>query len=168
MGFALFVSVMHMELLRAIDGRVGQGHELIQHSEFKLQLDAIDHGLQCSFDLVVLPVFHGQKDDVHTNDDHVDPDKLHHHLASAPMVDWSQQSYGRKDVDPRDDEFLDTECRHLQTFDNIESTSVPSRIRRIRAICENSRGYVKAECVDNDHSENSSQHFVFPNNQMQP
>ncbi len=46
------VAVFYIQLLVTTDSRIGEGHELIEHGEFKLELDAVDHRLQCGFDLV--------------------------------------------------------------------------------------------------------------------
>ena len=53
----------------SIDRRVGEGHELVEYGEFKLQLDAVDHCLQGGFDLVDVGVLHGEQANVHANDD---------------------------------------------------------------------------------------------------
>lgn len=49
------------ELGGVVDGGVGEGHELIEDGEFKLQLYAVDHRFQGGFDLVVAFVFHGEQ-----------------------------------------------------------------------------------------------------------
>ena len=63
------VALLNVQLLVVTDGRVGEGHELVKHREFKLQLDAVDHRLQCSFDHVDVGVLHGKEADIHPDDD---------------------------------------------------------------------------------------------------
>ena len=51
-AWLLVVAVLYVELLVIIDRRIGQGHELVEHSEFKLQLYAVYHRFQRSLDFV--------------------------------------------------------------------------------------------------------------------
>ena len=53
------VTVFNIQLLVRTDCRIGKGHELVEHGELELQLDAIDHRLQCGFNLVNIRVLHG-------------------------------------------------------------------------------------------------------------
>lgn len=63
------IAIFYIQLLVTTDSRVGQGHELIEHRELKLQLDAVDHRLQCGFDLVDVRVLHCKQANVHPDDD---------------------------------------------------------------------------------------------------
>ena len=63
------VTLFYIQLLVSIDRRVGEGHELVEHGEFELQLDTVDHRLQGGFDLIDVRVFHGKQADVHPDDD---------------------------------------------------------------------------------------------------
>lgn len=46
------VPLFYIQLLVTTNSRVGEGHELVEHGEFELQLDAVDHCLQCGLNLV--------------------------------------------------------------------------------------------------------------------
>lgn len=65
----LFVTLFYVQLLVSIDSGVGESHELVEHGEFELQLDAVDHRLQSGFDLVNVRILHGKQANVHANDD---------------------------------------------------------------------------------------------------
>lgn len=118
-GFAFLVE---LEAGGVADALVGQGHELVEDGELELEFDAVHHRLQRRFDLVPVVVFHGEQDQVHGDDDQIDPDQLRHHLSRFPVVDRSQESDGRGDVDARDDELLHTERRHLQLLHHVEGS----------------------------------------------
>lgn len=62
-------TLFYVQLLVTTDSRIGEGHELVEHREFELQLDAVDHRLQCGFDLVDVRVLHGKQANVHPDDD---------------------------------------------------------------------------------------------------
>ena len=68
--FGRFLAALfYIQLLVSIDSRVGKGHELVEHRKFKLQLDAVNHRLQCGFNLVNVGVLHGKQANVHSYDD---------------------------------------------------------------------------------------------------
>ena len=78
-----------------VDGRIRKSHELVQNSEFQLQLDAVNHGLESRFDVVNVGVLHCQEAHVHSNNDQIDPDQLHHDFTGPSVVDRSKQPYRR-------------------------------------------------------------------------
>ena len=125
------VAVFYIQLLVTTDGRVGESHELVQHSEFKLQFDAVDHRLQCSFDLVDVRVLHGKQAHIHPNYNQIYPYELCHHFSSPTMIDRLEESYGRVYVDTGDDEFLRTERGHLEFLHNVEYVNVFVILRRV-------------------------------------
>ena len=64
----LLATLFYVQLLVSTNSRVGKGHELVEHGEFELQLDTVNHSLQCGFDLVDIGVFHGKQAHVHADD----------------------------------------------------------------------------------------------------
>lgn len=38
-------TIFYIQLLVTTDSRIGEGHELVEHRKFELQLDAVDHCL---------------------------------------------------------------------------------------------------------------------------
>ncbi len=68
--FGRFLAALfYIQLLVSIDSRVGESHELVKHRELEFQLDAVDHRLQCGFDLVDVRVLHGKQANIHSDDD---------------------------------------------------------------------------------------------------
>lgn len=63
------IAIFYIQLLVTTDGRIGEGHELIEHRELKLQLDTVDHRLQCGFDRVEVGVLHCKEANIHPDDD---------------------------------------------------------------------------------------------------
>ena len=151
----------------AVDGGVGEGHELVQDGELEFQLDAVDHRLQRRFDLVVPIVLERQQHDVHGDDGQVDPDQLHHHAARAAVVDGPQKLDGRVDVDAGDDELLDAEGRHLEALHDVEGVDERGGVGRIGAVREDGGGDVEADGVHDDHDEDAAEDFVLAHHQMQ-
>ena len=95
------------------DSGVGEGHELVQDGELKLQLDAVDHRLQGGFDLVDIRVLHGKEANVHPDDDQIYPYELCHDFSCSTMIDRLEESDGRVHVNAGNDEFLERERSHL-------------------------------------------------------
>lgn len=158
-----------MDVLRVVDGRIGQGHELVQHSKLELQSDAVDHGFQGGLDIIPVGVFHRQQRNVHGNDDKIDPDELHHHFSGSTMVDGSQEFEGGIDIDTRDDEFLDAKGRHLQALDHFigDGIFVVEVGTGVGAIGEHGGGNVEAEGIDDDHGQNATQNLLLTHHEVQ-
>lgn len=153
-----------------VNGRVGEGHQLIEHSKLKLQLDAVHHCFQGGFDLIYVGVLHGQQTDIHANDDEIDPDQLCHYFTSSAVIHWSEEPDGRPNIYSGDYEFLYAEGSHLKLFHHIESRRKSFRGRRARigSVGKDSRGYVETDRVDDDHSEDATQYPLLPHDKMQP
>ena len=113
------------------NSRVGEGHELVQDGEFKLQLDAVNHRLQGGFDQVDVRVLHGKEANVHRNDDQIYPYELCHDLSCSTVIDRLEESDGRVHVNAGNDEFLQREGGHLQLLDPVESVGVFLVTRRV-------------------------------------
>ena len=157
--------------LSVLDSSIGQGHELIQHSEFQLELDRVDHGLERRLDLIVVFILHRQQDNVEGNDDDVDPDQMGHDLARPAMIDGLQEFERRPDVQAGDDEFLTTKGRHLRTLHDVEAVDESGRqgvvLRSIRTKGEDRRGNVEEESVQTDHGQDATQNPRIADDQMQ-
>ena len=136
---------------RVADAGVGEGHELVEHGELEFELDAVDHRFQRRFDLVPVGVHHGQQDEVHGDDDQVDPDQLRHDFSRLAVVDGPQQLDGRVHVDGRDDELLHAESGHLKLLDDDEAMDEGLGFIRIGAVGQNGGGDVKTDRVHDDH-----------------
>ena len=165
-GFGITV-VVDGEFRGIVHGRIGKRHQLVEYGKFELQLDTINHGLERGFDFVIPSVFHDQQDDVHTDDDAVDPNQLHHYVSRSAMVDRLEQFESRPNVDTRNDELLDAKGRHLQPLDGVECGRVLFRRVRVRAIGEDGRGNMEADGVHDDHDQYRSKDLVVPHHQMQ-
>ena len=87
---AISFALVHMKLLCRIDRGIGERHELVQHRKLKLQLDAVNHSLEGSFDLVIFAILHHQKNGIHTDDYQIDPDQLHHDFACPSMINRAE------------------------------------------------------------------------------
>lgn len=83
------------------------------------------------------------------------------------MVDRLQKSDGRPYVDTGDDEFLNTEGRHLKLLNNIEGWEIIARIVRIASESEYGGWYMEADGVDYDHSEDSSKYSLLSDNKVE-
>lgn len=84
-----FVFLIEFKSRGVADARVSEGHELVKDCELEFEFDAVDHRLQGRFDLVPVVVLHRKEDDVHGDDDQVDPDQVRHDLSGLPVVDGS-------------------------------------------------------------------------------
>ena len=66
---------------------LGEAHELVQHGEFKLELDGVDHGFDRRFADIIVGEFKADEDDVHADTDAVDQEQLEHYLSCHAVVD---------------------------------------------------------------------------------
>lgn len=148
--------------------RVGEGHELVEDGELEFELDAVDHRLQRRLDLVPVVVLHRQQDEVHGDDDHVDPDQLRHHLPGLAVVDRSQQLDGGVDVDGGDDKLLDAESGHLQPLHHVEGVGEGVRVVGVGAVGQDGGGDVEADGVPDDHGQHQPERPLIADHQVQP
>ncbi len=146
---------------------VGEGHELVEDGELELELDAVDHWLQRRLDLVAVVVLHGQQDEVHGDDDDVDPDQLRHHLPGLAVVDGSQQLDGGVDVDGGDGELLDAESGHLQLLEDVEGAGEGVGVVGVGAVGQDGGGDVEADGVDDDHGQHEPEGPLLTHHQVQ-
>lgn len=163
-----FRIILDIEFLVIANRRVGERHQLVEHREFEFQLDAVHHGFQCRFDLVETGILHAEEDNVHGNDDRVDPYQLHHHLPCSAMIYRFEELYGRVNVHARYNEFLYAEGGHLQTLHLVENRKVFMVIGRVGSVGEHGGRNVEEDGIDDDHSQDTAKDFLFSNHQMQP
>ena len=84
------------------------------------------------------------------------------------MVDRLEESDGRVNVHARYDELLRTEGGHLEFLDHVERVYVFGILRRIRSVREYGGRDMKANGVDDDHGEDSTEYLLFPHHEMEP
>ena len=64
--------VLTLEMIFLGEAGLGEAHQLVEDSEFKLQLDAVYHGLHGRFTHVIVGELQAYQDNVHANTDAVD------------------------------------------------------------------------------------------------
>lgn len=61
--------------------------EFGEDAEFEFEFDAVDHTLECDFDLIHTEVFDGEETCIEDDDGDVDGDELPHEFSEASIVD---------------------------------------------------------------------------------
>ncbi|KPM35284.1 hypothetical protein AK830_g11277 [Neonectria ditissima] len=136
-------------------------HELssVEHGEFELQLHRVDDHLDALLPDKVALVFEGKERNVHADDEDVDPAQVPHEAALAPQR-GPEDVDGFPNVQPRDDELLETETRHLHPLHDVVRMleAAPARARRVDGpVVHHGDGRVPDDAVEDDHAEHAAQ-----------
>ena len=150
------------QVSRVIHRGVRQRHKLVEYGEFQLQFDAVDHGLEGRFNLVIIGVLHDEQEYIHGDNDDVDPNELHQRLASPSMIYGPQKLNGGVHIDARYDKFLDAEACHLNPLHDVESMNkggvdLIRSITDIGTVRQHGRWDMQTHGVHDDHDQDRPQ-----------
>ena len=144
--------------------------EFTQHSKLQFQLDTVHHAFEHGLHDVQVLVLQGEKAHVHEDNDQINREKLVHDFARSSVGVQTEQ-FGRfPDIQPRNDELLNTEHSHLDLFHNVIPLDVWLRSLTVRSkvgsVGQDSGGNMQNDSVDDNHTEDAFEDAVASENEM--